>query len=320
MNMTDLANPSPGLWLVLLLILVLILASAIGQGLRAALAPDRSNPVIEALNERVAAWWAMVILLSLSFLAGRAGVVILFAICSFAALREFLTLTKGARGDHWSLLLAFYVVLPLQYFLIWRDWYGLYAIFIPVYVFLMLPVLSALRGGARDFLTRIAETQWALMLAVYCASHVPALINLQVPGYAGRAILLIAFLIFVVQLSDVMQHVWSRLLGRRPVAPAILSGHTVEGVAFGSLTATAAGAALWWITPFNPWQAALIAFALSLAGFSGTLVMAAIKRDRGARDWGMLMPGLGGMIDRLDSVLFAAPILLHLTRYFFAEG
>lgn len=320
MNVTDLSNPSPGLLLVLLLLLFLALATAIGQSLRAALAPDRSSPVIENLNERISAWWAMVILLLLSFVAGRSGVIILFAVCSFAALREFLTLTRAARGDHWSLLLAFYVVLPLQYFLIWIDWYGLYTIFIPVYVFLMLPVLSALRGGPRDFLTRIAETQWALMLAVYCASHVPALINLRIPGYEGRAILLIAFLIFVVQFSDVMQYAWSKLAGRRPIAPAILPGTTREGFALGSLTATAAGAALWWITPFTPWQAALVALALSLAGFSGTLVTTAIKRDRGAGEWSVGMPGFGGMIDRLDSVLFAAPILLHVTRYFFAEG
>lgn len=318
MTMTDLASQPPGVRLVLLLLLFLIVATAIGQTLRASIAPDRSNAVIENLNERISAWWAMVLLLLLSFAAGRFGVVALFAICSFAALREFLTLTRAARGDHWSLLLAFYVVLPFQYFLIWINWYGLYAIFIPVYVYLLLPVFSALRGGPRDFLTRIAETQWALMLAVYCASHVPALINLTIPGYEGRNILLIAYLIFIVQISDVMQYVWGKLLGRHLLAPTILPSLSVEGAGLGIASAVLAGAALFWITPFTVWQSALVALALCVAGLAGGLVMAAIKRDRGVRDWGVLAPGYGGMIDRLDSVLFAAPIYLHILRYYFS--
>lgn len=297
------------------LLVLLAVATIVGLALRARYAPDGANPVIENLNARIASWWAMVLLLLVAMAAGRAGVVILFAICSFAALREFLTLTRAARGDHWSLLLAFYLVLPLQYLLVWTDWYGLYSIFIPVYVFLMLPVLSALRGGPQDFLTRVAQTQWALMLAVYCASHVPALINLHIPGYEGRNILLVAFLIFVVQFSDVMQYVWGKLVGRRRIAPSISPSKTVEGFVLGVASATAAGTALWWITPFTMPQAALVSLMICLAGFAGGLVMSAIKRDRGVKDWGHLIPGHGGMIDRLDSVLFAAPIFLHVVRY-----
>ena len=304
------------IWLLLGVGVILVIATLIGEILRARIAPDGDNPVIENLNARISAWWGMVILLSLAFLAGRPGVVILFAVLSFSALREFLTLTAKARADHWSLAGAFFIVLPVQYWLVGLDWYGIYAIFIPVYAFLLMPVVSALRGETKSFLTRVAETQWALMICVYCVSHVPALLTLHIEGYEGRSVILIAWLIFTVQLSDVMQYVWGKLFGSRLVAPQLSPSKTWEGLIGGVMTATTAGAALWWMTPFTMLQAAGMALAVTLMGFFGGLVMSAIKRDKGVKDWGHLIAGHGGFLDRLDSVVFAAPIFFHLTRWF----
>lgn len=297
---------------------ILILATVIGQALKRRIAPDGSNPVIENLNARILAWWGMVALLGIAFLAGRAGVIILFAFCSFAALREFLTLTARRRADHWGLAAGFFVILPLQYWLIWSNWYGLYSIFIPVYAFLLLPILAALRGGPENFLVRAAETQWALMIAVFCISHVPALMMLEIPGYAGRNVLLIAFLVFVVQLSDVLQYVWGKLLGRHRIAPVLSPSKTWEGFVGGVASATLVGAALWWMTPFTPLQAGGLSLIITLLGFGGGLVMSAIKRDRGVKDWGHLIAGHGGYIDRLDSVIFSAPVFFHLVRFFWS--
>lgn len=294
---------------------ILIVASFIGAVLQMRLAPDGDNPAIESLIARINAWWAMVVLLAIAFIAGKTGVILLFALCSFAALREFLTLTTHSRADHLSLVAAFFVVLPLQYFLILTDWYGLYSIFVPVYVFLLLPALSALRGNPKDFLVRVAETQWALMICVYCVSHVPALLYLQITGFEGRNVILIAYLIFVVQLSDAMQYVCEKMIGRTAIAPSLSPSKTWEGCAGGALTATAIGTALWWMTPFTMLQAAGICLMLTLMGFFGGMVMAAIKRDRGVKDWGHLIAGHGGFIDRLDSVIFAAPIFFHVIRY-----
>ncbi|PKP75704.1 MAG: phosphatidate cytidylyltransferase [Alphaproteobacteria bacterium HGW-Alphaproteobacteria-6] len=297
---------------------ILILATVIGQALKRRIAPDGSNPVIENLNARILAWWGMVALLGIAFLAGRAGVIILFAFCSFAALREFLTLTARRRADHWGLAAGFFVILPLQYWLIWSNWYGLYSIFIPVYAFLLLPILAALRGGPENFLVRAAETQWALMIAVFCISHVPALMMLEIPGYAGRNVLLIAFLVFVVQLSDVLQYVWGKLFGRHRIAPVLSPSKTWEGFVGGVASATLVGAALWWMTPFTPLQAGGLSLIITLLGFGSGLVMSAIKRDRGVKDWGHLIAGHGGYIDRLDSVIFSAPVFFHLVRFFWS--
>ncbi len=303
------------LWLLAGVGTILVLASVIGEILRARLSPAGDNPVIENLNARINAWWVMVICLALAFIAGKPGVVLLFALCSFAALREFLTLTTHNRADHWSLVACFFLILPLQYWFLATDWYGMYSIFIPVYAFLLLPVVSALRGSTKDFLIRVSETQWALMICIYCASHVPALLYLQIPGFEGRNVILIAYLIFVVQLSDVLQYVWGKLIGRTKVAPNLSPSKTWEGLIGGTLSATAIGTALYWMTPFTPLEAAGMCLLITLMGFFGGLVMSAIKRDRGIKDWGHLIAGHGGFLDRLDSVIFAAPIFFHVTRW-----
>ena len=297
---------------------ILVAASIAGYVLQRRLSPDGSNSVIENLNDRVKAWWVMIVLMGVALLFGRVGIVLLFGFASFAALREFITLTDTRRGDHWALASAFFIILPFQYYLIFIDWYGMYSIFIPVYAFLLLPIVAALRGDTDHFLIRVAEVQWALMICVFCVSHVPALLSLQIPGYEGRNLLLIAFLVVVVQSSDVLQYVWGKLVGRTKIAPGLSPSKTVEGFVGGAASATLLGAALSWMTPFTPVQAGALSLVIVLMGFFGGLVMSAIKRDRGVKDWGHLIAGHGGFIDRLDSVIFSAPIFFHIVRYWWS--
>jgi len=312
-------NANSDLWtLVLGIFTLLAVSSTIGYLLQRRLPAGQSNAAIENLNARIKAWWIMAILIGLAFLAGRIGVLLLFGFCSFAALREFITLTDTKRADHWALAAAFFVVLPLQYWLLWERQYGIFSIFVPVYAFLLMPIISVLRGDTERFLIRIAEVQWALMICVFCASHVPALLTLMIPGYEGRNVLLIAFLVIIVQLSDVLQYVWGKLFGRTKIAPSLSPSKTVEGFVGGVASATLIGAALWWITPFTPFQAGVLAFVITMMGFFGGLVMSAIKRDRGVKDWGHLIEGHGGLIDRLDSVVFSAPIFFHIVRYWWS--
>jgi phosphatidate cytidylyltransferase len=200
---------------------VLVVASVVGYILHRRFSAQGPNPTIDNLNSRIRGWWLMVALLALAFAFGRAGVVVLFALASLAALREFITLAPTRRGDHVALAVAFFVVLPLQYYLIWIDWYGLYSVFIPVYVFLLLAAIAALGQDTKHFMSRVAETQWGLMISVFCLSHVPALLGLSIPGYQGRNLLLIAFLILVVQSSDVLQYIWGKLLGRHKIVPEL---------------------------------------------------------------------------------------------------
>jgi phosphatidate cytidylyltransferase len=310
------SSPARTLWLVFAGIAgTLLVASLVGLVLRACLPGGRTNPVIANLNARIKAWWVMVLVLAAAFRAGETAMIALFAFVSFQALREYISVTYTRRGDYRALLWCFFFFLPLQYGLIGIGWYGLFSILIPVYAFLLLPISVALGTDTTRFLERVAKVQWGLMICVYCLSHVPALLTLDIAGFGGRDPQLIVFLLLTVQSSDVFQYVWGKLLGRRPLAPEISPSKTLEGLLGGILSATAVGAALWRITPFAWWQAALIALTLNVLGFFGGFVLSAIKRDRGLKDWGHLIEGHGGMLDRVDSLSFSAPIFFHIVRY-----
>lgn len=295
-------------------LLVLVMATLFGYYLRRRFHGRRVG-VIESYMARVRGWWIMVLWIGLAFLAGRKGVVMLFAFVSFGTLREFITLSPTRVGDHWTLIAAFFVVMPLHYLGIWHGWAGFVEVLIPVYAFLFLPIVTALRGDAKRYMDRAANIQWGLMICVYSLSHVPALLALRLPGYQGRHLLLIAFLVLVVQSGDVLQKFFSARFGRRKLAPGVSQTRTWEGLVLGGLGAALLGSLLAWTTPFSVWAAAGIAMAATWMGYFGSLVMTAIKRDRGVRYWGHAIVGHGGILDRVAPVAFAAPIYFHLVRY-----
>ena len=296
---------------------VLLLASFVGQGLKRKKGAD--NAVIANLNARIYAWWLMTLVLLAAFWFGKTGTVVLFFLISFAALREFMTLIYRRRSDYYSMATCFYVLLPVQYYLVWKEWYGLFAIFIPIYGFLLLPIIAGMSGQTDDFLARAAKTQWMAMICICCLSHVPALMFLQLDGFdSGNNILLLIFLIAVVQASDVLQYVWGKLVGGAKIMPSLSPSKTVSGTVGGIASATLLAALMAPMTPFNGWQAAGLGLIICLMGFFGGLVMSAIKRDYGVKDWGNMISGHGGMLDRVDSVCFAAPVFFHFVRYFWS--
>jgi phosphatidate cytidylyltransferase len=303
------------------LFVLLTIATAIGYYLRATVRTVSGRKMVENIIARTRAWWAMCALFGGALLIGGLAPVIMFALVSFLALREFITLTPTRRADHRPLFWAFFLILPLHYWTLGSGWYNLFVILIPVYAFLFIPLRAAMAGDTECFLERTSKIQWGLMVCVYFTSYAPALLLLQIPGYSledpAQNAKLLFFLVFVTQISDVLQYVWGKLCGKRPIAPRVSPSKTVEGFVGGGLSAVAAGAGLWWATPFTPWQAAGMSAALVLMGFFGGLVMSAIKRDRGVKDYGEMIPGHGGMMDRIDSLCFAAPVFFHLTRYFF---
>jgi len=275
------------------------------------------NSTIENLNARIKAWWIMCAIFLAALFMGEKGILVLFAMISWLALREYVTLTPTRRADHRTLFWVFFVITPLQYLLIGTHWYGLFSILIPVYAFLFIPIRSVAAGETENFLERISEIQWGLMVFVYCLSYAPALLTLEIPHYHSQNVNLLLFLVIVVELSDVFQYVWGKILGKKKIAPVLSPNKTLEGFIGGILSATLIGILLSPITPFSRLQAGGIALMMTLAGFAGGLIMSAIKRERGIKDFGSVIPGHGGIIDRIDSLCFAAPLLFHLTRYFF---
>ena len=298
------------------LIITLIIASSIGYGLKFKVGFSTPHAVIDNLNARINAWWVMILIIFAAATLGFYGVIGLFFVISFMALREFLSLLYIRRGDHLALAACFYVILPIQYILVAIDWFSMFTIFIPVYGFLFLPILSALLGDTAHFLDRSTKVQWALMISVFCISHIPAILTLDIEGFEDKKLLLMIFLILVVQSSDVLQYVWGKLFGKHKIAPKLSPSKTVEGFVGGVVSASVLGGLLYWLTPFNPVQAVLMSLLICLMGFLGGLVMSAMKRSMGVKDWGNMISGHGGMLDRMDSLCFAAPIFFHVVRYY----
>jgi phosphatidate cytidylyltransferase len=296
---------------------ILVLASVIGVVLRRAAKSDAARATIDNLNARTRAWWKMCAIFALTLLIGRVGSLVLFGLLSLLALREYITLVPTRRGDHRTLLWSFFIITPLQYYLVGIKWYGFFAIMIPVFAFVFVPTRIAMSGDTEHFLERAAKIQFGLMICAFCLSHAPALLILDIPGFAGRNAQLLLYLVLVDQMSDVLQYVWGKLAGKHKIAPSVSPNKTWEGFLGGVATATLLGAALWWATPFAPLQAAGMSLVITLLGFAGGLVMSAIKRDAGVKDFGAVIEGHGGILDRIDSLCFAAPIFFHLVRYFF---
>ncbi|HSB68425.1 MAG TPA: phosphatidate cytidylyltransferase [Candidatus Methylomirabilis sp.] len=303
------------LWLLGGVLTFLVLATVVGLVLERRVEAESARATIRNLNARIWAWWVMCAVFGLGLLLGGPAPVLLFGCISVLALREFLTLTPTRRGDHRSLFWIFFVITPLQYVWVGLGWIGLFSGMIPIFAFLLIPTRGAIAGDPDGFLSRTATMQWGLMVCVYCVSHAPAILGLRIPGYEGQNAKLLFLLVLIVQASDVLQYVWGKLLGRRKIAPRISPNKTWEGFLGGLGSATLLGACLWWATPFRPWQAAGLSLAITLLGFAGGLTMSAIKRDLGVKDYGTLIPGHGGILDRIDSLCFAAPVFYHAARF-----
>ncbi|MES2887933.1 MAG: phosphatidate cytidylyltransferase [Pseudomonadota bacterium] len=255
----------------------------------------------------------------LAWVTGGVVATLLFALLSFLALREYITLMHTTRADHRSLLLAFFVVLPVQFVLAGSQFLDLFTVFVPVYVFLAIPVMSALGNDPVRFLERTAKIQWGVVVCVYGMSHAPALLLLDLPRYDGRGAFLVFYLVIVVATAQLVQEAAARRLRRRPVARAISRSFSWYAWLAGALAAALVGALLYWATPFKPVPAFVLGFMASASGTLGEFVMTALKRDAGVRSWGgkVSVTGAVGLLDRVAPLCFAAPVFFHAVRWYF---
>lgn len=267
------------------------------------------------LTLRIRTWWVIIVLFSLAILSPHWLALTFFALVSFMALKEFLTLAPSRQTDRMPLLWMF-IAIPINYWLIGINWYGMFVVFIPVYAFLFLPVRMVIAGDTQGFLRFVSQHHWSLMTTVFAFSHVAFLLVLPDDGKQTGA-LLVLFLVGVTEFNDIAQYLWGKSIGRIKVMPKVSPNKTLAGLVGGVVTTTLMAAVLGPVmTPLNLPLSLLAGFIIGLSGFCGDVVMSAIKRDIGVKDSGTLLPGHGGILDRLDSLIFTAPVFFHFIRYF----
>ncbi|MEO5843321.1 MAG: phosphatidate cytidylyltransferase [Caldimonas sp.] len=305
------------LFVVLFGLLALVTLVAFGRSL------SDHSPEQGAQRERFArelrALWLGSLLFWVAWASGPLGSTLLFGFVSFVALREFVTLTHTRRADHRALLLAFFVILPMQYVLVGMRLINAFTVFIPVYLFFAIPVISALANDPFRFLERTAKIQWGITVTVYGMSHAPALLLLDLPGYRERGAFLVLFLVLVVVAAQLGQEYASRRLRRRPVARAISRSFSWPAFGAGAGAAALVGLLLYWVTPFKPLAALAMGAIAGAAGTLGEFVMKALKRDAGVRNFrgGSSVTGAVGLLDRVAPLCFAAPVFFHSVRGYF---
>ncbi|MBK5142851.1 phosphatidate cytidylyltransferase [Budviciaceae bacterium BWR-B9] len=301
---------SPILVRALIIMFALLIVASITIRVMSLRSPERDWT---ELRQRINTWWWIVIVFALAISTPRAISLTIFAIISFLALKEYLTLIPTRRTDHMPLLWA-YIAIPIQYYWIGIEWYSMFLVFIPVYVFLFLPMRMVLIGNNKDFLHSASMLHWGVMTTVFAISHVAYLTVL--PGKPETGPLLVIFLVVLTECNDIAQYLWGKSFGRIKVIPKVSPNKTLEGLVGGVVTTMFLAWLLGGIlTPLNGWESVLVGLLIGVTGFIGDVVMSAVKRDIGVKDSGKLLPGHGGILDRLDSLIYTAPLFFHVLYY-----
>lgn len=270
------------------------------------------------LKLRVDSWWIMVFVFTLAVLLNRTLTLAFLGVVSFLALKEYLSMIPTRRADRRVLFYA-YLSIPIQYFWIGISWYGMFIIFIPVYVFLFLPLRMLLAGHTEKFLSAAGTLHWGLMVTVFGISHAAYLVVVPEAGVVrANGPSLLFYLVFLTEINDVAQYIWGKLLGRHPVAPKVSPKKTWEGLLGGVTTTVVLAVVLApHLTPMSVGMSVIAGMIIGFGGFAGDIIISAVKRDIGVKDSGALIPGHGGILDRIDSLSFTAPLFFHFIRYYY---
>ena len=307
------------IWLSSLFFALLLMARSVSNYFKAKATSQAMLDLAEELKLRIRSWAFMIGIFGVALMLGKGAITFLFAAISFFALQEFLLITPSSKSDRLAIWTIFFIVLPIQYWLIKMNWYGLYSIFIPVFAITFLQLCAAIASDTVGYCNRTSQLQMSTLLCVYFPSYAAALLNLNIGDGTFENWKLLCFMILVGQSSDVLQYIFGKLFGRHKIAPLVSPNKTVEGFVGGVVSASLIGLSLKGLTPFTGLQAFVFALLISIAGFLGGLVFSSVKRDRGVKDFGKLIPGHGGVLDRIDSLCFAAPLVFHLTRFYFGK-
>ena len=267
------------------------------------------------LGLRIKSWWVMASVVLGAVLLVPSAAVAFWALVCFWALREFFSLVPGRWEDRPALFLA-YLAVPIQFVWVFTSWYGMFIVFIPVYMFLAVAVALIVVGQPKGFVASASRIHWGLMSFVFGLSHAAFLLKLpELDGFAAGPRGLFLYLVLLVQLNDVFQYVTGKLFGKHKIAPVVSPNKTWEGLLGGLLLTAPLAVLLRFLTPLSLPEAAGAGILLPVFGFFGDLAVGSVKRDVGVKDAGSSIPGHGGVLDRVNSLCYAAPLFFHYVRY-----
>ncbi len=293
---------------------VLAVATVIVMALKRA-RPERDYT---ELVKRTNSWWVIITIFAIAVVLNRTGAIIFLGFVSFMALKEYFSLVPTRRADHRVLFWA-YLAIPIQFYWVYDYWYGMFIIFIPVWVFLFLPMRMMLVGTTEGFLRAAGTLHWGLMITVFNISHAAYLLSLpRIDNPETGSVGLLLFLVILTEFNDVAQYVWGKAVGRRKIVPSVSPGKTWAGFWGGVATTTAVAFLLApYLTPLAGWHRAVAGAIIAVAGFAGDVTISAIKRDIGVKDASTFIPGHGGILDRIDSLTFSAPVFFHFVFFLY---
>jgi phosphatidate cytidylyltransferase len=305
--------PQHSLHAMFALVGVLVLASTI----RLLLKVKNPHKDYTELTLRIRSWWWMIGLLLFVLILSKTAAIIFFGFLSFLALKEFLSIVPTRLTDRRVIFWA-YLSIPIQYYLVSIHWYGMFIIFIPVYIFLFLPMRMVLIGATKGFIQSASVIHWAVMLTVFSISHIAYLLVLPEINIDAGGIGLVLFLLFMTQFNDVCQYIWGKLLGKQKIIPKVSPNKTWEGFLGGFVTVSICASFIApYLTPLNQIEGLIAGAIIAISGFIGDVVISSVKRDLQIKDTGGLIPGHGGILDRMDSLIYTSPLFFHYAFYLY---
>lgn len=303
-------DPRVAITLAALLAVLIVAQSALWTLRRAK--PDKDWTELSA---RIRSWWIIVLGASLALLLNSTVVLIALALVSYLALKEYFSMIPTRRVDRWVMLVA-YLAIPTQWWWIATHQYGLFIVWVPVYLFILVSAVMVVRGATSGFLRSLGTLFFGMMISVFTIGHIAYLYVL--PGHESTGAGLLLALLVLAQGNDVAQYLWGRMFGRHKLAPSVSPSKTVEGFLGGAATTIALAAGTGpLLTPLSLPMSLAAGAIIAVSGVLGDLTVSAVKRDLGVKDTGMMIAGHGGVLDRADSLIFAAPLFFHFVRYFY---
>ncbi|RXJ83414.1 phosphatidate cytidylyltransferase [Arcobacter sp. CECT 8985] len=266
------------------------------------------------LSQRISSWFIMITSFVIFIYLNDTLAIFFLAFLSYLSYKEYISLIPTRIADRRIIFYGYLFIIP-QYYFAYVQWYEMFIITIPVYFFLFISFRQMLIGETKGFIENTSKIYWGSMLFIFAISHCAYLFRLESNNVHGY--LLVLYLVFLTEFNDVLQYVCGKIFGKRKIVPKVSPNKTVEGLIGATFFIIILAIVFRFLTPFSIVESIFAGLIISLGGFIGDVIISMVKRDIGVKDAGNFISGHGGIIDRLDSLTYTAPLFFHFVYYLY---